>query len=287
MLVHIAIADAYGASFEFKDTDFVDVYNTGTSYHTGEGRTQAGHYTDDTQMSLAIAELLIEKKHWTRLDIAAKFLEVFKRDPRPGYANGFYHFLKRTNTAEEFLANIRPTSTKSGAAMRSAPLGVLKNIEELIAKSYLHASLTHNTQEGINSAVVVALASHFFYHQLGEKKDLPAFIAHLVPGDWFTPWEGFASVEALGCTKAALTAVMQSNSLEELLIESVSFTGDTDTVAAIALGIVNHSYLFENNLSPALYHGLESEEWGYDFLRRKDSELTQVLLSGIIEIEKK
>ncbi len=266
MLVNIAIADAYGASFEFKDKAFVDTYNTGTSYHTGEGRAKAGYYTDDTQMSLAIAELLIEGKPWTRLNIAAKFLEVFKRDPRPGYASGFYRFLQRTQSPEEFVANIRPTSTKSGAAMRSAPLGVLKNIEEIIAKSYLHASLTHNTQEGINSAIVVALASHFFYHQLGEKKDLPTFIAHLVSGDWFTPWEGFASVEALDCTKAALTAVMQSESLEELLIKSVSFTGDTDTVAAIALGMVNKSSLFESNLSSVLYHELENSKYGYDYL---------------------
>ena len=94
MLVNIAIADAYGASFEFKDKRFVDLHNTGTSYVTGAGRTKPGHYTDDTQMSLALAELLIENPQWTRFKVAAKFLDAFKRDPRPGYAGGFYHFLK-------------------------------------------------------------------------------------------------------------------------------------------------------------------------------------------------
>jgi len=267
MLVHIAIADAYGASFEFKDKRFVDLHNTGTSYVTGAGRTQPGHYTDDTQMSLALAELLIEKPQWTRFKIAAKFLEVFKRDPRPGYAGGFYHFLKNTQTPQEFLDNIRPDSTKSGAAMRAAPLGILESIDEVIAKNYLQASITHNTQEGISSSLVVALASHYFYYELGSKEDLPKFLSCFVQGDWFTSWKSTVSVEGMDCVKSALTAIQQSNSLEELLIKSVDFTGDTDTVAAIALGIVNRSHLFDNDLSPALYNGLENGEFGYDYLK--------------------
>jgi len=280
MLVHIAIADAYGASFEFKDKCFVDLHNTGSSYVTGGGRTQPGHYTDDTQMSLALFELLIETPQWTRFKIAAKFLEVFKRDPRPGYAGGFYHFLKNTQSPLEFLENIRPDSTKSGAAMRAAPLGILKSIDEVIAKNYLQASITHNTEEGISSSLAVALASHYFYYELGSKKDLPKFLSCFVQGDWFTPWKGVVSVEGADCVKSALTAIQQSNSLEELLIKSVDFTGDTDTVAAIALGIVNRSPLFESDLSPALYHGLENGKFGYDYLRSTSKKFAEEFMIG-------
>lgn len=275
MLVNIAIGDAYGASFEFMEVEFVNLHNTATSYETGAGRANGGHYTDDTQMSLALAELMLERKVWTRPDVAGKFLEVFKRDPRPGYAHGFYQFLQRTNSVDEFLKNIITSSTKSGAAMRAAPLGILDSVEEVIAKSYLQASITHNTEEGINAAIVVALSSYFFFHKLGKKEDLPSFIAFLVPGDWFTPWSGAVSVEAVDCTKAALTAVMKSHTLQELLINSVSFTGDTDTVAAIAMGIVNRSSQFENDLPSMLYQQLENDIYGYDYLLDLDKKLNR------------
>ena len=44
-------------------------------------------YSDDTQMSLAIAELVIEEKDWTSQLIADKFVAVFKRDERFGYSS--------------------------------------------------------------------------------------------------------------------------------------------------------------------------------------------------------
>ncbi len=266
MLVQMAIADAYGASFEFQDQDFVDAHNTGSSYAVGKRGLDKGAYTDDTQMSLALAELLLEKEQWSRFDIAGKFLEVFKRDPRLGYASGFYNFLQHTHSAENFLATIRQNSTKSGAAMRAAPLGVIANVDAVIGKSYLQASITHNTQEGLTSATATALASYYFYHELGDKKDLPHFLSGFVSGDWFTPWRGVVSVEGMDCIQAALTAIQQSNTLTELLVNCVAFGGDTDTVAAISLGIVNTSSQFEHDLSPALFHELENKQYGYDDL---------------------
>ncbi len=273
MLVQMAIADAYGASFEFQDQDFVDVYNTGNSYEVSRRGLDKGAYTDDTQMSLALAELLLEKEKWSRFDIAGKFLEVFKRDPRTGYASGFYRFLQRTHSAETFLATIHQDSTKSGAAMRAAPLGVIADVDEVIGKSYLQASVTHNTQEGLTSATATALTSYYFYHDVGDKADLPKFLSCFVSGDWFNPWCGVVSVEGMDCIKAALTAIQQSSTLTELLVNCVAFRGDTDTVAAIALGIVNTSSQFEHDLSPTLFHGLENKEYGHDYLLDTDKRL--------------
>lgn len=266
MLVQIAIADAYGAGFEFQKQSFIDVYNTGTCYEAGGRGLSVGAYTDDTQMSLAIAELLLEKENWSRFDVAQKFLDAFKRDPRAGYAKGFYNFLQKTRSAEGFLENIIQESTKSGGAMRSAPLGVISDIDELISKTYLQASVTHNTEQGLTSSIATALASHYFYHDIGDKKDLPKFLTCFLSGDWFTPWKGFVSVEGMDCVKGAITAVQQSDSLSEILIRCVAFGGDTDTVASIALGIINTSNQFENDLSPALFHGLENNRYGYDYL---------------------
>ena len=109
MLVELAIGDAYGAGFEYVDPEHRTAPNDLTCYarHPGHIVLSPGRYTDDTQMSLAIAELMIEKIEWTPLNIANKFVQVFKRDPRPGYARKFYEFLKEIKSGEEFLERIK------------------------------------------------------------------------------------------------------------------------------------------------------------------------------------
>ena len=128
MMLELAIGDAYGAGFEYAKKPFIREHNNLQNYyqHPKHKTLKPGSYTDDTQMSIAIAESLLEEEEWTPPIIANKFIEVFKRDEREGYAHNFYNFLKITKTGKEFLENIRPYSEKNGAAMRSVPLGYLE-----------------------------------------------------------------------------------------------------------------------------------------------------------------
>jgi hypothetical protein len=57
-------------------------------------------------MSLAIAEAIVSDDPWTPECLAARFVEVFHRDPRQGYASRFYEFLQQTHTGSEFLAHM-------------------------------------------------------------------------------------------------------------------------------------------------------------------------------------
>src|SRR4051812_19828004 len=125
MLLEIAVGDAYGAGFEYGDPKTVLTRNDLTAYvqhprHAGK----PGRYTDDTQMSIAIAEAMLSGLKWGPEFLADKFVECFKRDERTGYAGRFYEFLKSVSDGEEFLRRIRPDSDKSGAAMRAAPIGL-------------------------------------------------------------------------------------------------------------------------------------------------------------------
>ena len=171
MLLELAIGDAYGAGFEYVDRSIIKRFNNlkeyrkHQKYDIGDGR-----YTDDTQMSLAIAELLVEGVEWTPLNIANKFVEVFKRDPREGYAGRFYQFLQEVKTGEEFLQKMHPESDKSGAAMRACPIGFIPDIQEVIRHATIQAKLTHNTPLGINAAVAAALMSHYFIYNHGGKR---------------------------------------------------------------------------------------------------------------------
>jgi ADP-ribosylglycohydrolase len=274
MLVELAVGDAYGAGFEYADNPRPEHLRE-ASYvqHPRHRGTRPGMYTDDTQMSLAVAELLVEGARWTAQNVAAKFVEVFHRDPRTGYAGGFYDFLCRTHSEEEFLANIRPGSDKSGAAMRAGPLGVLATPGTVLDHCRTQAALTHNTPDGIHAAQAAALMTHYFLYDLGPRERLGEFLEGLVPGQWSAPWVGKVGSKGWMSVRAAVTAVHRNTSLAALLQDCVAFTGDVDTVATIALAAASCGREYEHDLPAALVEGLENGKYGRDYLAALDRRL--------------
>ncbi len=158
MLIELAIADAYGNFFEMKEAAYVTQYNNLSGYLNG-----TGSYTDDTQMSLAVAEAILSQEPWTPLLLATKFVEAFKRDPHSGYAHKFYNFLQGVNDGQDFLDRIHNDSERNGAAMRATPLGIFSTREEVIKKCEVQAKITHNSFEGTSAAIAAALISHYFF----------------------------------------------------------------------------------------------------------------------------
>ena len=176
MLQEIAIADAYGAGFEFAAPEVIATHNNLNDYVPHQLYGMLGNYTDDTQMSLALSELLISNSDWTALNIANQFVRCFKRDPRQGYSKGFYSLLTQVEDGKQLLDSIRAISTRNGAAMRSVPLGALADKQQLLAYAKQQAIITHNTAIGIASSRAVALSAHFGLYQLGDVSQLPAFL---------------------------------------------------------------------------------------------------------------
>src|SRR5438105_2700822 len=99
MLLELAIGDAYGAGYEYADQARPNSpHNARYLQHPRHKGLKPGMYTDDTQMSIAVAELLVAGTRWSAREIAAKFVEAFHRDPREGYARRFQAFLQQTTT---------------------------------------------------------------------------------------------------------------------------------------------------------------------------------------------
>jgi len=277
MLLEIAIGDAYGAGFEFSPIDKVNTYNNLTSYQQHGLGMPAGTYTDDTQMSLAIAELLIDKTPWTRENIVEKFVACFKRDERLGYSKGFYQFLQSINNGREFLNNMKPISTRNGAAMRAAPLGIVSNIDDLLNMAELQASVTHNTEIGIKSAQAVALMAHYFIYNQGNKHQLLEFVSDFTQFTWKDNWQGEVACCGEETVHALFTVIKNTERLNDVLIESVNFSGDVDTVASLALCIAKLSGEFETTLPEFLYSQLENGTYGNQYLRAKGNELMSLV----------
>lgn len=274
MLIELAIGDAYGAGFEYADPTPPDRVNDLSRYVKHPRHPlPPGSYTDDTQMSLAIAEAIVSGEPWTREMLARRFVEVFKRDPREGYAQGFYHFLCEVSDGEEFLRKIRPDSDKSGAAMRAAPIGVFPRVEEVLEKTALQAKITHDTPDGVHAAQAAALLAHYFLYHLGAKSEVGRFISRHVPGQWDMAWSGRVKQQGWMSVRAAITAVIECDSMSGLLQRCVAFGGDVDTVASIALAAASCSNEMKQDLLAHLYEGLEKGAFGREYISKLDLEL--------------
>jgi len=274
MLVELAVGDAYGAGFEYAPEEFVRQNNDLTQYFRHQSHDiKPGHYTDDAQMSIAIAELIIEDGVWSAENIAHKFVEVFHRDIRPGYARGFFKFLQSVKSGKEFMANIRPDSDKSGAAMRAGPIGLFPTIDEVLSRARIQAKVTHNTKNGITAAQAAALMVHYFFYRQGSRQDVGKFIDQHVPGSWDEDY--FESVGSKGwmSVRAAITAIKECQSMSSLLKECIAFTGDVDTVATIALAAACWSDEIEQDLPDILIYNLENGKYGKWYLESLDDKL--------------
>lgn len=274
MLVELAIGDAYGVGFEYAPAHLVREKNDLSGYvQHPRHNIRPGCYTDDTQMSIAIAEAIISGAEWTPVMLAQHFVQAFKRDPREGYAGRFYAFLQEVNDGEEFLARIKPHSDKSGAARRAGPIGVYPDLKEVIERCRVQAAITHDTPAGINAAVAASLMVHYCLYRLGTKAAFAEFLATHVEGPWTTPWQGRVGPKGMMSVRAALTAVAAHHRLSELLKVCITFTGDVDTVATIALAAASCSDEYEQDLPDPLVAGLEQGPYGYAYLKQLDKAL--------------
>lgn len=278
MLLELAVGDAYGAGFEFAD-DRVESDNNLKGYvQHPRHQIKPGCYTDDTQMSLAIAETIVSGDPWTPNAIADRFVAAFKRDPREGYSSKFYQLLLQVQTGEDLLTRINFSSDKSGAAMRAAPAGIFPTPERVIEKTTIQAAITHNTPDGINAACAAALMVHYFIYNLGEKQHLTAFLDSWVPGyQWSQPWQGQVKSTGWICVKAAITAIARNQTMSALLQDCIAFTGDVDTVAAIALAAASSSEIVQD-IPQHLIDSLENKTYGKDYIINLDRQLMSLVI---------
>lgn len=286
MLLRIAQADALALGIEFIDREkhgelfeAVGSMNRYVQHPTYE-LMKPGWYSDDTQQSIAIAELLCITSSPSEVDFVSKFWEVHARDPRDGYSRAMQALLESSKSGDELKLNLQPNSDKNGAAMRSVPIGVIKDPIDVVRYAGLQAATTHATWGGINSSIAVALMSHYalydrrdFNHMLGWcSRYLDSF-------DYFSkPWEGPVKARpkvpgdrGIGWNTAwaVHTLLVQEKSLAGIMSRVASWGGDTDSTASIAWGIASARYPDET-LPSFLETDLEAgrdRQYGAQFLK--------------------
>ncbi|MDI2131579.1 ADP-ribosylglycohydrolase family protein [Yinghuangia seranimata] len=291
MLVELAVGDAYGAGFEYAPADFVRRGNTLARYvqHPTHSDVGPGRYTDDTQMSIAVAEWLLdgtapdaEPGALAREDLAERFVRAYKRDERAGYASGFRSVLDRVWTGAELLESLRPGSDKSGAAMRAGVLGLLPDLGQVAELTRIQARITHDSPGGVGAALGAAFTVHYCRYGLGPLDELPRWLDRNVAaadparyGRWTETWRGKVGSPGMHSARAAVTSLVANRTMSGLLKACTAWTGDVDTVATIALAAASVSGEYEDDLPKALLDGLEDGPYGRTYLSELDARLDE------------
>lgn len=287
--MNCAIGDAAGAACEYADEMIPQVVQFDKYYKHPTHGLVPGTYTDDTQMSLALAELMLEDKEWTKDVIAEKFYKVFRRDQRDGYSRGFQIILNSSTNYRDMLMKLDGKSTKSGAAMRAAVIGLYPIEIEVITKSAAQARITHDSAVGIQSAMIASLVAHALYYKKVKIEELPRYInskfhetlEYIDPKDnirkrFDLPYNGKINSMGLYAPCAAITdlSTKRSNNATDLLRLIFERTGDTDTAGAIGMSLF--ACEFDEIVVPdELYYGLENSAYGREYLEKIDRELTK------------
>ena len=205
-------------------------------------------FTDDSVMSLAIADAILEcAGDYDRLRPAAisRMQVLGNSHPRAGYGGSFVRWLQEVDPKPY-------NSWGNGAAMRVSACGFAGNsLEQVKVLSRKVTDVTHNHPEGLKGAEATAVAV-FLARQgktIAEIKDyiLENYYAIDFTLDEIREDYSF-DVSCQGSVPQALEAFFESTDFEDAIRNAVSIGGDSDTIAAIAGGIAEAYYGIDENL---------------------------------------
>lgn len=227
-------------------------------------RGEALAYTDDTEMMIGLVEELIENPDVDQDRLAGRFARNFTamRGYGPGTRKLLATLRKGASWRDEVRATYPEGSLGNGAAMRVAPLGLVHDDpEKLRAAAERQAEVTHAHPLGKEGAVCVAYAASVAFRESRDRicgtsllEDLKAFTTSR---DYRTAFEIGVEllkkphdpvlvnadlgngIEALRSAPTAIYLAARFSDDYDLAVESaIQLGGDTDTIAAMAGGIV-------------------------------------------------
>jgi ADP-ribosyl-[dinitrogen reductase] hydrolase len=273
MLLEMGMADAYGIAWEFLDDHHQDTRpNTGRTYYQNPKYLdlKPGCYTDDTQRALANMYVLIDRDPFSIASYANSYVATFQHDPRNGYSRRYQAFLESVDTGIQFIDRIDTSAESNGAIMGVLPLGYLPTPGMVRAAAAAQAMATH-AHSTVPYAQHLALLAHYYIHpDLYRSVNLIDFIKQEMRwpgGKAYAPTRQPGPVKmSAHDTWAAVIELQQHTSLLSILRAAIDLRGDTDSVAALAVGLASLHPAKDHDLPQELYDKFEPTPFGRDYL---------------------
>ncbi|WP_298501704.1 ADP-ribosylglycohydrolase family protein [uncultured Methanobrevibacter sp.] len=216
--------------------------------------TRKSTFTDDTIMTLAVANWLCENKD--SKEVLIKNLKYYGNlYPDGGYGGRFKQWL-RQDSPEPY------GSWANGSAMRVSPCAWVANtLEEAQDLAYTSAIVTHNHPEGIKGAL--ATSDAIYLARVGASKD--EIRDHIEVRyeydlsrslDEIRPYYSF-DVSCKGSVPESIICFLEAQDYEDTIRNAVSLGGDADTQAAIAGSIASAYWEVPINIAYKTIHRLD------------------------------
>jgi ADP-ribosyl-[dinitrogen reductase] hydrolase len=246
----VALGDALGATTEFMTPGEIRAQYKVHRKIRGGGwlGLKAGHVTDDTEMSLAIAHALVDAGQWDLPGIASNFLDWMRSKPID-IGSTVRKGIRNYMSTGELVVPRNDWDAGNGAAMRMAPVALftLGNDKLLRRCTLEQAHLTHN--HPLSDAACITLGRMTQAAMLGaDRFQLHAMARELIaeyPNFKFNNYKGHASGYIVETLQTVFHYFFASASFEECLIGVVNQGGDADTTGAIAGMLAGAFYGFE------------------------------------------
>ena len=253
-LVGTAIGDALGVPFETSLINNPDLLKwdgqtyIGSKYH----KLKPTQYSDDTQMSLMVAESLIKNGGFNPDDLSSRYVEwIFSGEAR-GYGKTTLAALTSIKNGTHWSESGIAGSLGNGTAMRAAPFGVYyrNELSVLISAIKIDSAITHVSEDAEAGALAIGITTAFAANH--DTADLLGRLHGFLPdcklkktiysldsllNDNVTPAQ---ALRLLG-TKAnvqetvpsALYCFLKFDNYHDAIETAIRAGGDTDTTAAI------------------------------------------------------
>ena len=288
MLLGLAIGDALGKEYENIPRIQIHINDPLKGYKGG-----TGIYTDDTQMSLAVAELMSSNLPFNEETLASSLVYAYRRDKRSGYSSFTKTMLETSWCGMDFLKSVsgqdKLNRKSDGSSMRAVPVGLFPDTNEVIRHAQINSEITHSHPKAILASIGVALASHYSYYTYGDPSEIIRYVIKNLPpidhnyssylssidtlsnpdyqiilgkySDYGPPYNDAKYV--LGMVLFILKQFSQNP--EAAIVHSLRFGGDVDTTLSIILGIVMMNNTVDQ-IPQLLIDDLENGGYGKDHL---------------------
>ena len=213
--------------------------------------SQQSHFTDDSVMTLAVADALMDSTPEDGDQIICerlvKSIQYFGRKyPGAGYGCMFQSWLREKNPQPY-------GSFGNGSAMRVSAAGWLyDDLETTRRMARLTASVTHNHPEGIKGAEAVA-ATIYLARTGSSREEIRAYVCDQFGYDLSRTCDEIRPTyhHVENCQQTvpeAITAFLEGRDFENVIRTAVSLGGDCDTLTCIAGSMAEAFYGIPENL---------------------------------------
>lgn len=262
-----AIGDALGLGTEgMTDEDMAWKYPDGLQHYSQiyqdrhRKRWKIGDWTDDTDMTLSIAQAVIEDKGVNFKNIAMKFKDWANGTPM-GIGDNTYKVLtigdyvdKPFEVSKKIWEMSRCHSAANGGLMRTSIVGLFPKAVKVCAENI--CMLTHYDPRCVGTCVIVSQIIHALVYGLqppGYEEIINTameyderIVEYIEKARYATNINNLMDDDCMGYTlltfSVALWAYWNCNSFEDGLLAVVNAGGDADTNAAVACALLGAKY---------------------------------------------